>query len=80
MVESEHDAHNVCVQCRHLDIPCYRFSPQLREEISIAETDNETLVDMMVTARASTAQDPEFGHMISDLRDIAKAHNTVYKK
>ena len=80
MVESEHGAHNVRVHSRQLDVPSYRFSPQLREEIAVAEKDPETLVNMIVTARASTAQDPEFARMISDLRDIAEAHSIVYKK
>ena len=80
MVESEHDAHNVHIYSRQLDIPSYRFSPLLSEEIALAETDPEVLVNMIVTARASAAQDPGFGHMISGLREIAEAHSIVYKK
>lgn len=80
LVESESVAHDAKVNCHQQDIPFYRFSPQLREEISLGETNPDLLVNMIVTARAYIASHPEFDRMIDDIREISEAHEVVYKK
>ena len=51
LVESEAVADRCRSSCVEQGIHFYRFSPQLDKKVEPGETDNNTLLDMMITAK-----------------------------
>ena len=49
---SESAARNTSSRCEGQKIPFFRFSPFIEEEVSLSETDDEALVNMILKARA----------------------------
>jgi calcium-independent phospholipase A2 len=51
MVQSEDVANSCLYRCQQLNIPFYRFSPHLKEKVSIHETDTRKLLNAVLRTR-----------------------------
>lgn len=61
---SETAAKNTASRCHKQDLPFYRFNPRFDGNISLVETDDKILCDMVIKARA------HLGSMRTDVEEL----------
>ena len=77
--DSENTAEKFSTQCkaRHHPIRFFRFNPQLTEMVPTGETDDETLINMLVETKCYMAREDiveRMGELITVFRQLAQYH------
>ena len=82
MDESEIIAEKFSTQCkaRHRPIRFFRFNPQLKEIISLGETNDEKVIEMLIETKCYMAREDQVakvGEIITVFKQLAQYHSDL---